>query len=52
MVMTEENDDVALEGCRRQWKKGRSVTYTSLPKKDARDADTGFTVVDLNKNLA
>jgi hypothetical protein len=36
----------------RQWKKGRSVTHTSLPKKDARDADTGFTVVDLNKNLA
>jgi hypothetical protein len=43
MVMTEENDDVALEDCRRQWKKGKLVTYACLPKKDARDADTGFT---------
>jgi hypothetical protein len=43
MVMTRENDDVALEDCRRQWKKGGSVTRTCLPKKDARDADTGFT---------
>jgi hypothetical protein len=43
MVIIGENDNVALKDYKRQWKKGGLVTYTCFPKKDIRDANTGFT---------